>query len=296
VNPARSLAPCIVNRSFTSYHWIYWVGPILGVVLAVLIFKLVKALEYETCNGEEKEQSKQLLPQANKDETPIASLASVHFTRSSSTIAIISGRKNPPPAPVQTSQDLILTPSSAQQNEKPALPECYADGAGDYRELNSSVRLLSPTGVTLQAISSLDGNEEIDETKPTGLALSPARSALVPPNSSSSGNTELDQTSGSNNTDEKVEQGRGGYSTAEKVEQGRGGYNTVEKVEQGRGGYNATDGTGDSADTQQVRGASNGAQETNATESTGDTAEAQPSTEDYNASQETEGSADSNTD
>ena len=57
-----------------------------------------------------------------------------------------------------------------------------------------------------------------------------------------------------------------------------------------RSSYNALDGKGDSADTQRVRGASNGAQETNATESTGDTAEAQPSTEDYNASQETEGS------
>jgi hypothetical protein len=98
------------------------------------------------------------------------------------------------------------------------LPEFYADGAGDYRELNSSVRLLSPTGVTLQAFSSLDGNEEIGETKSTGLSLSPARSALVQPNSSSPDSTELDQTSGSNSTDEKVEQGRGGYNTAEKVE------------------------------------------------------------------------------
>ena len=168
VNPARSLAPCIVNRSFTSYHWIYWVGPISGVILAVLIFKLVKALEYETCNGEEKEQSKQLLPQANKNQTPVASLASVHFSRSSSRIAIISGQKSPTPAPVQTSQNLKLIPSSVKQNEKSGLPECYADGAGDYRELNSSIRLLSPTGVTLQAISSLDGNEEIDEANSTG--------------------------------------------------------------------------------------------------------------------------------
>jgi aquaporin related protein len=163
VNPARSLAPCIVNRSFTSYHWIYWVGPISGVILAVLIFKLVKALEYETCNGEEKEQSKQLLPQAYTNQTPVASLADVHFSRSSSRIAIISGQKIPPPAPVQTSQNLKLTPS-VKRNENSGLPECYADGAGDYRELSSSVCLLSPIGVTLQAISSLDVNEEIDET------------------------------------------------------------------------------------------------------------------------------------
>ncbi|KAH8654143.1 aquaporin-like protein, partial [Tricladium varicosporioides] len=55
VNPARSLAPCIVNRSFTSYHWIYWVGPIAGTCLAVILYKLVKALEYETAHGEEPE-------------------------------------------------------------------------------------------------------------------------------------------------------------------------------------------------------------------------------------------------
>ncbi|PVH77953.1 aquaporin-like protein, partial [Cadophora sp. DSE1049] len=50
LNPVRSLAPCIVNNSFTSYHWIYWVGPITGVILAVIIYKLVKALEYESVN------------------------------------------------------------------------------------------------------------------------------------------------------------------------------------------------------------------------------------------------------
>ncbi|TQS36101.1 hypothetical protein Golomagni_03457 [Golovinomyces magnicellulatus] len=48
LNPARSLAPCVVNKAFDSYHWIYWVGPICGVFLAVLFYNLVKALEYET--------------------------------------------------------------------------------------------------------------------------------------------------------------------------------------------------------------------------------------------------------
>ena len=57
LNPFRSLAPCIVNRSFTSYHWIYWVGPTAGSILAVLIYKLVKALEYERVHEEHQEQS-----------------------------------------------------------------------------------------------------------------------------------------------------------------------------------------------------------------------------------------------
>ncbi|KAM3074812.1 Aquaporin-5 [Clarireedia jacksonii] len=48
MNPARSLGPAIINRDFPGYHWIYWVGPISGAILAALIYKLIKALEYET--------------------------------------------------------------------------------------------------------------------------------------------------------------------------------------------------------------------------------------------------------
>lgn len=50
LNPARSFGPCVAARSFPNYHWIYWVGPILGSVLAWLVWKLLKLLDYETCN------------------------------------------------------------------------------------------------------------------------------------------------------------------------------------------------------------------------------------------------------
>ncbi|KAK5021538.1 Aquaporin-1 [Exophiala sideris] len=53
LNPARSFGPCVVLRSFYSYHWIYWVGPILGSLLASGFYMLVKALEYETVNPEQ---------------------------------------------------------------------------------------------------------------------------------------------------------------------------------------------------------------------------------------------------
>ncbi|MCJ1474562.1 hypothetical protein MMC13_003221 [Lambiella insularis] len=50
VNPARSFGPCVALHSFGSYHWIYWVGPILGSLVASGFYKLIKAIEYETAN------------------------------------------------------------------------------------------------------------------------------------------------------------------------------------------------------------------------------------------------------
>lgn len=46
-NPTRSFGPCVVNRSFPHEHWIYWLGPALGAVLAATVYKLMKTLEYE---------------------------------------------------------------------------------------------------------------------------------------------------------------------------------------------------------------------------------------------------------
>lgn len=50
LNPARSFGPAVVNRSFKGYHWIYWVGPLLGALVASGFYKFIKVLEYETAN------------------------------------------------------------------------------------------------------------------------------------------------------------------------------------------------------------------------------------------------------
>ncbi|CAO2657224.1 Nn.00g033500.m01.CDS01 [Neocucurbitaria sp. VM-36] len=50
LNPARSFGPSVVLHSFHSYHWIYWIGPLLGAFLAVIFYRLIKVLEYETAN------------------------------------------------------------------------------------------------------------------------------------------------------------------------------------------------------------------------------------------------------
>lgn len=50
LNPARSFGPCVANKSFPPEHWIYWVGPFLGSLLASGFFWLIKSGEYETAN------------------------------------------------------------------------------------------------------------------------------------------------------------------------------------------------------------------------------------------------------
>ncbi|KAB8356559.1 hypothetical protein FH972_024141 [Carpinus fangiana] len=50
LNPARSFGPAVVTPHFPGYHWIYWVGPFLGTLVAVLFYKIVRGLEYEVDN------------------------------------------------------------------------------------------------------------------------------------------------------------------------------------------------------------------------------------------------------
>jgi len=50
LNPARSFGPAVVSHQFHHYHWIYWVGPFLGSLLAAGFYKFIKMLEYETAN------------------------------------------------------------------------------------------------------------------------------------------------------------------------------------------------------------------------------------------------------
>ncbi|KAK8013866.1 aquaporin [Apiospora arundinis] len=50
LNPARSLGPCIVTGQFDPEHWVYWVGPGIGALIAIAFYQFIKMLEYEMAN------------------------------------------------------------------------------------------------------------------------------------------------------------------------------------------------------------------------------------------------------
>lgn len=50
LNPARSFGPALAAGDFTGSHWIYWLGPMAGALLAAGTFRFMKVLEYEKAN------------------------------------------------------------------------------------------------------------------------------------------------------------------------------------------------------------------------------------------------------
>lgn len=50
LNPTRSFGPAVAGTQFPSYHWIYWIGPLLGGALAAGYYRFVKLFNYEEAN------------------------------------------------------------------------------------------------------------------------------------------------------------------------------------------------------------------------------------------------------
>lgn len=49
INPARSFGPDVIT-SFPGYHWIFWLGPFMGSLVAWGCYTILKWLEYQTAN------------------------------------------------------------------------------------------------------------------------------------------------------------------------------------------------------------------------------------------------------
>ncbi|KAF2751124.1 aquaporin-like protein [Sporormia fimetaria CBS 119925] len=50
LNPARSFGCAVAATSFPGYHWIYWLGPLMGGALAAGYYRFVKWTHYEEAN------------------------------------------------------------------------------------------------------------------------------------------------------------------------------------------------------------------------------------------------------
>ncbi|OHE95192.1 MIP family channel protein [Colletotrichum orchidophilum] len=50
LNPARSFGPAAVDGIFPHYHWIYWLGPVVGSLIACGFYLLLRNLRYYECN------------------------------------------------------------------------------------------------------------------------------------------------------------------------------------------------------------------------------------------------------
>lgn len=48
MNPARSFGPAAITNSLSANHWIYWIGPLLGGILAGFLYEFVFAVNAST--------------------------------------------------------------------------------------------------------------------------------------------------------------------------------------------------------------------------------------------------------
>lgn len=48
MNPARSFGPAVVGGKFPPHHEIYWIAPLLGGILAVTYFEILKTFKYSS--------------------------------------------------------------------------------------------------------------------------------------------------------------------------------------------------------------------------------------------------------
>ncbi|GAA5916986.1 hypothetical protein JCM6882_005083 [Rhodosporidiobolus microsporus] len=96
LNPARSFGPAVVLTEFSSYHWIYWVGPGLGATIAAGFYKFVKFLEYETVLGPEDNPGA-----ASTLQPPAATLIPAAATSSSAAATTATTSMGEKPVPVE---------------------------------------------------------------------------------------------------------------------------------------------------------------------------------------------------
>ncbi|KAG9014673.1 Aquaporin-4 [Tulasnella sp. 427] len=99
MNTARSFGPAVVT-SFAGDHWIYWLGPFLGSILATFFYSLLKHVKYWTINpGQDVADPRQSPPgPIDTIRAATSGAAGTNGTRMSENTAV-NGRMDEKPAP-----------------------------------------------------------------------------------------------------------------------------------------------------------------------------------------------------
>ncbi|KAG5978152.1 hypothetical protein E4U55_006346 [Claviceps digitariae] len=72
INPARSLGPAVI-KGFVDYHWIYWLGPVMGSLLSFGIYSVFKWLEYRSANpGQDRDDIESVPPASPTTHVPVS--------------------------------------------------------------------------------------------------------------------------------------------------------------------------------------------------------------------------------
>ncbi|QUC22603.1 uncharacterized protein UV8b_06844 [Ustilaginoidea virens] len=67
INPARSFGPACI-QGFVGYHWIYWLGPFMGSLLAYAVYSLFKWLAYQSANpGQDADDVERAFPPVSSE-------------------------------------------------------------------------------------------------------------------------------------------------------------------------------------------------------------------------------------
>ena len=56
INPARAFATSVVSRNFSPNHWIYWIGPLSGGILAAALYIFFCYFDFDMVTAANKEK------------------------------------------------------------------------------------------------------------------------------------------------------------------------------------------------------------------------------------------------
>ncbi|KAG8936922.1 hypothetical protein FRC02_010012 [Tulasnella sp. 418] len=68
MNPARSFGPAVLT-GFEARHWVYWVGPLVGSLLGVAFYSILKHIRYWTLNPDQESSNPQKSPEGPQADT-----------------------------------------------------------------------------------------------------------------------------------------------------------------------------------------------------------------------------------